>query len=137
MTVFSIGDTNFDVDFTKSSIRLEEDGTGMVELNIDIHGDDDVFMRLTEPDDAEWSWALYPPAFFLHGLRIPEGQGGAFAIGMLDTHPEAEESGIYMMEYGDVSAVNIIELSARRLLVSGMVDLCGKRLPFHIDMPRT
>lgn len=137
MTVFSIGDTNFDVDFTKSSIRLEEDGTGMVELNIDIHGDDDVFMRLTEPDDAEWSWALYPPAFFLHGLRMPQGQGGAFAIGMLDTHPEAEESGIYMMEYGDVSAVNIIELSARRLLVSGMVDLCGKRLPFHIDMPRT
>lgn len=137
MTVFSIGDTNFDVDFTKSSIGLEEDGTGMVELNIDIHGDDDEFMRLTEPDDAEWSWALYPPAFFLHGLRIPQGQGGAFAIGMLDTHPEAEESGIYMMEYGDVSAVNIIELSARRLLVSGMVDLCGKRLPFHIDMPRT
>ena len=136
MTVFSIGDTNFDVDFAKSSISLEEDGTGMVELNIDIHGDDDVFMRLTEPDDAEWSWALYPPAFFLHGLRIPGGQGGAFAIGMLDTHPEAEESGMYMMEYGDVSAVNIIELSARRLLVSGMVDLCGKRLPFHIDMPR-
>ena len=137
MTVFSIGDTNFDVDIAKSSISLEEDGTGMVERNIDIHGDDDEFMRLTEPDDAEWSWALYPPAFFLHGLRIPQGQGGAFAIGMLDTHPEAEESGIYMMEYGDVSAVNIIELSARRLLVSGMVDLCGKRLPFHIDMPRT
>jgi hypothetical protein len=136
MTVFTIGDTNFEVDVAKSSISLEEDGTGMVELNIDIHGDDDVFMRLTEPDDAEWSWALYPPAFFLHGLRIPEGQEGAFAIGMLDTHPEAEESGIYMMEYGDVSAVNIIELSARRLLVSGMVDLCGKRLPFHIDMPR-
>lgn len=136
MTVFSIGDTNFDVDIAKSSISLEEDGTGMVELNIDIHGDDDVFMRLTEPDDAEWSWALYPPAFFLHGLRIPEGQGGTFAIGMLDTHPEAEESGMYMMEYGDVSAVCIIELSARRLLVSGMVDLCGKRLPFHIDMPR-
>ena len=136
MTVFSIGDTNFDVDIAKSSISLEEDGTGMVELNIDIHGDDDVFMRLTEPDDAQWSWALYPPAFFLHGLRIPEGQGGTFAIGMLDTHPEAEESGMYMMEYGDVSAVNIIELSARRLLVSGMVDLCGKRLPFHIDMPR-
>ena len=81
MTVFSIGDTNFDVDFAKSSISLEEDGTGMVELNIDIHGDDDEFMRLTEPDDAEWSWALYPPAFFLHGLRIPQGQGGAFAIG--------------------------------------------------------
>lgn len=137
MTVFSIGDTNFDVDIAKSSISLEEDGTGMVELNIDIHGDDDEFMRLTEPDDAEWSWALYPPAFFLHGLRISQGQGGALAIGMLDTHPEAEESGIYMMEYGDVSAVNILELSARRLLVSGMVDLCGKRLPFHIDMPRT
>jgi hypothetical protein len=136
MTVFSIGNTNFEVDVAKSNISLEAHGSGMLELNIDIHGDDEVFMRLTEPEDAEWSWALYPPAFFLHGLRIPEGQGGAFAIGMLDMHPEAEESGIYMMEYGDVSAVNIIELSADRLAVSGMVDLCGKRLPFHIDMPR-
>ena len=137
MTVFSIGDTNFYVDFAKSSISLEEDGTGMVKLDIDIHGDDDVFMHLTEPDDAEWSWALYPPAFFLHGLRMPGWPQGEVPIGQLDLHPEAEESGIYMMEYGDVSAVNILELSARRLLVSGMVDLCGKRLPFHIDMPRT
>ncbi|MGX9782392.1 hypothetical protein [Janthinobacterium lividum] len=136
MTVFSIGNTNFEVDVAKSNISLEVHGSGMLELNIDIHGDDEVFMRLTEPEDAEWSWALYPPAFFLHGLRIPEGQGGAFSIGMLDMHPQAEESGIYMMEYGDVSAVNIIELSADRLAVSGMVDLCSKRLPFHIDMPR-
>lgn len=133
MTVFSIGDTNFAVDIAKSNISLEAHGSSMLELNIDIHGDDDVFMCLTEPDDAEWSWALYPPAFFLHGLRIPQG---ALSIGMLDLYPDAEESGIYMMDYGDVSAVNIIELSARRLLVSGMVDLCGKRLPFHIDMPR-
>ncbi|WP_219115786.1 hypothetical protein [Janthinobacterium sp. UMAB-56] len=136
MRVFSIGDTNFEVDVAKSRIALTPDANGLLEINIDIHGDDDVFMRLTEPEDAQWSWALYPPAFFLHGLRIPQGQDGALAIGMLDTHPEAEESGIYMMEYGDVSAVNIIELSARRLLVSGMVDLCGERLPFHIDMPR-
>ncbi|CAM2731400.1 hypothetical protein [Janthinobacterium lividum] len=136
MIVFSIGNTNFEVNVAKSNISLEAHGSGMLELNIDIDGDDEVFMRLTEPEDAEWSWALYPPAFFLHGLRIPEGQGGALAIGMLDMHPEAEESGIYMMEYGDVSAVNIIELSADRLAVSGMVDLCGKRLPFHIDMPR-
>ena len=137
MTVFSIGDTNFEVDVAKSSISLEAHGRGMLEINIDIHGGDDVFMRLTEPDDAEWSWALYPPAFFLHGLRIPEGQEATLAIGMLDTHPDVEESGIYMMEYGDVSAVNIVELSARRLLLTGMVDLCGKRLPFHIDMLRT
>jgi len=136
MTVFSIGNTNFEVSVAKSNISLEAHGSGKLELNIDIHGDDEVFMRLTEPEDAELSWALYPPAFFLHGLRIPEGPQGALAIGMLDMHPEAEESGIYMMEYGDVSGVNIIELSAQRLLVSGMVDLCGKRLPFHIDMPR-
>lgn len=136
MTVFSIGDSNFEVDVAKSRIRLESDGSGMLELNIDIHGDDDVFMRLTEEDDAQWAWALYPPAFFLHGLRVPEGPQGVCAIGQLDTASHAEEAGIYMMEYGDVTAVCIIELSARRLAMSGMVDLCGKRLPFHIDMPR-
>lgn len=136
MTVFSIGGTNFEVDVAKSGIRLEGDGSGLLELNIDIHGDDDVFMRLTEEDDAEWAWALYPPAFFLHGLRVQAGPQGEFTAGPLDTESDAEESGIYMMEYGDVSAVHVVELSARRLAMSGMVDLCGQRLPFHIDMPR-
>lgn len=130
MRIFSIGDTNFAVDATKSRIRLDALDNGMVEIDIDIHGDDEVFMRLTEPEDGEWSWALHPPAFFLHGLKIPQG---AAVTGPLERHADAGDSGIYMMEYGDISAVDIMELSARRLAVSGMVDLSGKRLPFLIS----
>lgn len=139
MGIFSIGGTNFAVDATKSRIGLDALGNGMLEVNIDIHGDDDLFMRRMEAEeeegeeDGEWSWALYPPVFFLHGLRVPEGQPGATVTGPLGKHLDAAESGIYMMEHGDLSLVDIEELSARRLAVSGMVELYGKRLPFRIS----
>ena len=63
MDIFSIGGTHFAVDAAKSRISLDAQGEGMLEVNIDIHGDDDVFMRLTEDEEGEWSWALYPPVF--------------------------------------------------------------------------
>ena len=141
MGIFSIGGTNFAVDVAKSRIRLEALGDGMLEIDIDIHGDDDVFMRLMEEDeeedDGEWSWALYPPVFFLHGLRVAQGQPGAAVSGPLGTQCDAAESGIYMMEYGDVSLIDIGELSPRRLAIAGVVTLYGRQLPFQIDMARS
>lgn len=54
MNVFSIGDTNFEVDAAKSKISVTAHANGMREINIRIEADDDVFMRLTEDDDAPW-----------------------------------------------------------------------------------
>lgn len=137
MGIFSIGGTNFAVDATKSSIRLDALGNGMLEINVDIHGDDDVFMRLMEEEDeeedGEWSWALYPPVFFLHGLRVAQGQPGAAVTGPLGSDLDAAESGIYMMAYSPITGVDIEELSATRLALSGMVELYGKQLPFCIS----
>lgn len=142
MCIFSIDGTNFAVDATKSSMRLDALGNGMLEINIDIHGDDAVFTRLMEEEEEEedgaWSWALYPPVFFLHGLRVAEGSPGAAVTGPLGSSLDDAEAGIYMMEYGDISLVDIGELSPRRLAVSGTVELYGRQLPFtiHIDMPQ-
>ena len=54
MDIFSIGGTHFAVDGAKSRIRLAAQDDGMLELDIDIHGDDDVFMRLTAAEEGEW-----------------------------------------------------------------------------------
>lgn len=134
MHIFSIGGTDFAVDGVKSSVRMEALGDGMLEVNIDVHGDDEVFMRLTEAEDGEWSWALYPPVLFLHGLRMAEGPSGAVAVGPPGTHAAAGEAGVYMMAYRDIAAVEITALSARRLAMSGTVDFDGRQLPFHIEM---
>lgn len=141
MRVFSIGSTDFGVDGTKSRIRLDVQGDGMLEVHVDIHGDEAVFERLADVEDGEWSWALYPPVFFLHGLRVAQGQAGAGAGGRPGQQPgaadDAAESGIYMMQYRDIAALDIIELSARRLAMSGLVDFHGRQLPFQIDISRS
>ncbi|NBV18463.1 hypothetical protein [Janthinobacterium sp.] len=134
MDIFSIGGTHFAVDGAKSRIRLAAQDDGMLELDIDIHGDDDVFMRLTEAEEGEWSWALYPPVFFLHGLRLAPG---ALAGGSPGRHDDAQEAGIYMMQYRDIAALDIVALSARRVAISGLVDFDGKQLPFHVDVTRS
>ncbi|MCC7702799.1 hypothetical protein IGS59_11145 [Janthinobacterium sp. GW460P] len=134
MHVFSIGDTNFEVDVATSRISLAAHANGMREINIRIEADDEVFMRLTEDDDAPWSWALYPPSFLLQGLLVAGTE--AAPVQMLAVDADDCECSLYMMEYRDVADLCLVELSAQRLVMTGKVDFFGKSLPFAIDMPR-
>lgn len=136
MNVFSIGDTNFEVDVAKSRISLVTHANGMQEINIKIEADDDVFMRLTEDDDAPWAWALYPPSFSLQGLLVPGADAAPVHMLAVDASNTEWESALYMMEYRDVADLRLVELSAQRLAIAGKVDFFGQSLPFAIDMPR-
>ncbi|PHV17749.1 hypothetical protein GQ37_004685 [Janthinobacterium sp. BJB1] len=136
MHVFSIGDTNFAVDAAKSRISVSARADGMLEINIRIEADDDEFMRLTEDEDAPWSWALYPPTFLLQGLLVA-GTDTAPLHGLaVDAGNTDCECSLYMMEYRDVADLRLVELSAQRLAVTGKVGFDGKDLPFAIDMRR-
>jgi hypothetical protein len=136
MTVFRIGDTNFEVDVAKSRISLAPRADGMREINIRVEADDEVFMRLTEDDDAPWSWALYPPAFLLQGLLVAGTDDAPVQMLAVDAGNTDCESALYMMEYRDVADLRLVELSAQRLAITGKVEFFGKSLPFAIDMPR-
>ncbi|MGK5015171.1 hypothetical protein [Janthinobacterium sp. HLS12-2] len=136
MHVFSIGDTNFEVDVAKSRISLAARADGMREINIRIEADDDVFMRLTEDDDAPWSWALYPPSFILQGLLVAEADAAPVHMLAVDASCTEGECSLYMMDYHDVAELRLVELSSQRLALAGKVDFFGSSLPFAIDMPR-
>lgn len=137
MHVFSIGDTNFTVDAAKSSISVAALANGMREINITVEADDEEFMRLTEDDDAPWSWALYPPSFSLHGLLVA-GTAAAPLHGLaVDASSTDCECSLYMMEYRDVVDLCLVELSVHRLALTGKVDFFGDSLPFVIDLART
>ena len=136
MQIFSIGDTNFEVDVAKSRISVSAQADGMREVNIKIEADDDVFMQLTEDDDAPWSWALYPPSFILQGLLLAGTDGAPVQMLAVDASKTDCECSLYMMDYHDVSALRLVELSAQRLALTGKVDFDGKDLPFAIDMRR-
>lgn len=136
MTVFRIGDTNFEVDVAKSRISLAPRADGMREINLRIEADDEVFMRLTEDDDAPWSWALYPPSFLLQGLLVAGTDASPLHGLAVDASCTDCECSLYMMEYHDVADLRLVELSAQRLAMTGKVEFDGKSLPFAIDMPR-
>ena len=136
MASFIIGDTNFQVDLAKSAISWHTGADAKRELNIDIFGKEDTFDSLSEPEDSPWSWALYPPAFFLHGFPIPEQQKEATQFWCFDAASEEYELGIYMMEYRDLSDLRM-ELSSERFAISGNVEFFGKVVQFSIDMPLT
>lgn len=136
MHVFSIGDTNFTVDAAKSSISVAALANGMREINITVEADDEEFMRLTEDDDAPWSWALYPPSFSLHGLLVA-GTAAAPLHGLaVDASSTDCECSLYMMEYRDVVDLCLVELPVHRLALTGKVDFFGDSLPFVIDLAR-
>lgn len=136
MQIFSIGDTNFDVDAVKSRISVTAGADGMREINIRIEADDEVFLRLTEDEDAPWSWALYPPSFILQGLLLAGTDGAPVQMLAVDASKTDCECSLYMMDYHDVSDLRLVELSAQRLALTGKVDFDGKDLPFAIDMRR-
>ena len=136
MNIFSIGKTNFEIDFSKSKIDFDVQDNVARKLSINIHGSKDIFMRLSEPDDAEWSWALYPPSFFLRGVVVKDIEQSEVKSCDIGDNIEDLELGIYMMEYSDLSEVKILELSTKRLVISGKVDFWGESLPFEIDMLR-
>lgn len=137
MNIFSIGDSDFGVDLGKSKVRLDTRADGKRELNADVYGDTIVFRQLSEQQDADWSWALYPPVFFLHGFVVPNDQGGAAPqTWNFEAVPTEYEIGIYMMEYSDLSDVCIVELSEKRFEIQGNVNLLGNALPFKIAIRR-
>ncbi|MDO8047587.1 hypothetical protein O3301_03845 [Janthinobacterium sp. SUN211] len=136
MHVFSIGDTNFAVDAAKSRISVAALANGMREINIKIEADDEEFMRLTEDDDAPWSWALYPPSFILQGLLVAGTDASPLHGLAVDASNTDCEYSLYMMEYRDVADLCLVELSAQRLALTGKVDFFGESLPLVIDLPR-
>ena len=136
MCIFSIGGTNFDVDVATARIIVAAHADGIREINIRIEADDEVFMRLTEDDDAPWSWALYRPSFILKRLLVAGTDAAPVQMLAVDAGNADCEAALYMIEYRDVADLCLVELSAQRLAVTGKVDFDGKSLPFAIDMRR-
>jgi hypothetical protein len=136
MRIFSIGEINFGVDLDKSKLALNTRADGKRELNADIYGDAGVFRQLSGQEDVDWSWALYPPVFFLHGFVVTDDEDGAAPETLrFEAAPTEYEIAIYMMEYSDLSDVCIVELSKERFEIQGNVDLLGNTLPFKIVIP--
>jgi|GEM_PF-373395 hypothetical protein len=129
--LFSIGPTEFFVDLEKSQFSLTRQSDGSSKLGIDIFGSRDVFGALSSQDDSDWSWALYPPEFYIHDFPLtPDAfaADGSLFIAAREDH----EIGLYMMEHCEVMNLHIKMESATKISIDGQVELWGKAMPFAI-----
>ena len=130
---FKIGGTEFGIDLEKSSFVAEPDGSmGDYLIDLEIYGSDDRFEKIKlGSEGAKWSWATYPPHFYLRefpGEKL-DGATEVIAGGSANYY----EVAIYMMEHSDVSDLKISVNPESNLTVTGKVDLWGTTHDFEVQ----
>lgn len=118
MDTFKIRNTEFGIGDVQFSI---EDNL----LNLEITGNDHIFDELTEDDECEWDWALYPPKIYFHGVPYT-GKEIVVDTDFLNQY----EIALYMMEHNDFTGT--LKLSDNSIDICGQVEIDGESLPLVI-----
>ena len=129
MNAFVIGDTQFGVDVPKSFLRVVNDDGDRGFLELEVRGDADIFDRLSEGES--WSWALYPPKFYLLGLPVPRPPANHVAT-LTSADRDVCDCALYLMTHNDVDDVEVRFHASNDVEVSGIVDLFGEKQRFRI-----
>ena len=127
---FVINGTEFGIDVVESSFVVDTSDPPEQLVTIEIRGDKDIFEKLSGDENSEWSWALYPPHFYIRefpGEKVA-GSPKVVAGGSADYY----ELAIYMMEHNDVSDLKIEIDPQKTLHVTGRVDVFGETHDFEI-----
>jgi hypothetical protein len=134
---FKIGSTDFGIDAATSTFAVDTTDPDRPTITVELAGDQATFDAISADEDSEWSWALYPPGFFLRSFpaQVDPATGVATARVRLDDL-DHYEFGIYMMEYSDIDNVAVKVVPDKSLEVTGRVDLLGEVDDFVIRWQR-
>ncbi len=133
MQQFKIGSTDFGIDTATSTFALDTTDPAKPTITIEVAGDPAIFEQLKADEEGEWSWALYPPGFYLRKFpaEVDPATGIATAHVVLDD-VDHYEFAILMMEHNNVDNVTVKLVPEKSLEVSGTVDLLGEVDDFTI-----
>ena len=136
MTVFSIGGVNFGINESESQFEVIE-GVDGPRLHIQVVGDKDAFDRISDADESEWSWALYPPKLCIVGLPVERRRdAGGFAAEAAGDPLREYDAALYMMEHNELDSVAVTAVPGASLRIVGRVDLLGDEHGFVIEWHR-
>lgn len=107
-------------------------------LNFDVSGDQKVFDGLTEDERHPYSWALYPPRFYIHDLPLePKKNINDFEYTITEDDIDAYEIDLYLMEYCTVYPCKIKGKNGT-ISIEGMVhDIKKELVPLCIQLKIT
>ncbi len=133
MASFVINGTEFGIARGPSRCALTRRWLRGASLTVEVQGDAEVFERLRDAEDSPWSWALYPPSFYLRALPVPKPTGSqAIELGLTQLEVEGHDVGLYMMEHNPVTDVVLQLGPGTQVVIRGKVELCGEPGEFRI-----
>ncbi|MCX4850864.1 hypothetical protein [Streptomyces sp. NBC_00893] len=126
MDRFVLGDTDFAVDRSESSVRTAPDGT----VTIEVWGTDGALDA--QPDTGRYAWAIHPPRLYL--TEVPAAWSGAVAtVRFDDSMADRYDIGLYLHEHGDVIGELTLD-PARSLRVRGSAQVNGRTEPIDVEV---
>ncbi len=132
MADFCIAGTNFGVDASRSSFGLTKGLDGQSLLSVEIHGNQEIYDKVSAEEASEWFWTLYPPYFYLRGYPVAKTANDKERTIKLKPDVLAElDVALYLMEHNDVEDL-VLKLGESRIELSGRVDLMGDTRDFRI-----
>jgi hypothetical protein len=126
MNTFKIGTTEFGI----GKIDFEIDRKKSIITELVISGDEDVFEKLSEDEDGEWSWALYAPEIYLRGIPFKE-TNGTISFTVDEDFLGEHEAALYMMEHGDFFAE--VNINNKVVKIKGRADIMGDEMDLEIE----
>ncbi len=134
---FKIGDTDFGIDTTTSSFTVDATDPDRPTITIELSGDQATFDALKSEEDSEWSWALYPPGFYLRSFPAQVDPPTGVATARVQREDiDNYEFAIYLMGHNDIDDVTVILIPDQSLEITGRVDLFGEIHDFTIHWQR-
>ena len=132
MNEFTIDQTDFGIDKTKSTFSLDRTGDQYV-LNAEVYGNPDCYDEICAEENSPWGWTLYPPHFYLRDFPavMDVVTGGGKAKVVMDDLDEFEVA-IYLIEHNDVDAVHVSMAPSQSIEVTGQVYLSDHQHEFSI-----
>ena len=132
MNMFKIEDSDFKID-KNFRFSFENDV-----LNFDVSGDQSVFDSLTKDESHPFSWALYPPRFYINDLPLPPNTDiNDFEYIITEDDIDECEIDLYMMEYCTVFPCKVIGKDGA-ISIEGMVhDIKEELVPLCIKLAVT
>lgn len=122
MNMFKIGDTDFGIGKVSFSVKNDL-------LDLDITGSDDVFDKLMEDDNSEWSWALYPPRLYLRGVPF-KGNELVIDDDLLNNY----DITLYIMEHNDFTGT--LKVTDTGVEISGKAYMDGEVLELFVRIEK-
>jgi hypothetical protein len=134
MASFVINGTEFGINAARSRFTVTRSFFRGASLDVEIEGEPALFDALKLAEDSAWSWALYPPSFYLRTYPIPKPKATqALDLRLQPGDTEKYDIALYMMEHNPVADVTIHLVADSEIVIAGRVELFGEPGEFRIE----